>query len=169
MSAPPLHSHTFFYFCSPRVKVVSSLIMYFRSFVCFSNLNLISIVGGYLNFLMGSAVQNVSQKNKTRQIENKFLFDVDAKLLFASPHLHNAMYMCVFCSLWSISLEKNWSSINLEENLWNLLSHGRDLGCYYLIISAQCHNAQSNIILYCHKIIKAHIVTPLLGNLSKTF
>ena len=138
--------------------------MYFRSFVCFSNLNLISIVGSYLNFLMGSAVQNVSQKNKTRQIENKFLFDVDAKLLFASPHLHNAMYMCVFCSLWSISLEKNWSSINLEENLWNLLSHGRDLGCYYLIISAQCHNAQSNIILYCHKIIKAHIVTPLLAS-----
>ena len=73
--------------------------MYFRSFVCFSNLNLISIVGSYLNFLMGSAVQNVSQKNKTRQIENKFLFDVDAKLLFASPHLHNALYMCVFCSL----------------------------------------------------------------------
>ena len=34
---------------------------------------------------------------------------------------------------------------------------GRDLGCY-LIISAQCHNAQSNIIVYCHKIIKAPII-----------
>ena len=40
---------------------------------------------------------------------------------------------------------------------------GRDLGCYS-IISAQCHNAQSNIIVYCHKIIKAHIVTPLLAS-----
>ena len=151
MSAFPLHSHTFFYFCSPRVKVVSSLIMYFRSFVSFSNLNLISIVASYLNFHLGSAVHNISQKIKLDKLKTNSCLVLMQSFYLQTLIFTMHIYVCLFCNLWSISLEKvkfHWSG---RKSLVSLIV----LGVISVVIQSFLRNATTLNWILSYLVIKS--------------
>ena len=91
---PPAFTHFLLFLFSTRQSCVE--LNYVFSFFCeFQQFESNFHRWQLFEFSLGKCSAQHITKDKTRQIENKFMFGIDARLLFANPHLHNA-YICVF-------------------------------------------------------------------------